>query len=312
MKRFFFWCVVGLAALALVRDSSRSRTESRRIPRGTVVHRAGGPDGRRVLIVEREGGKVISIDGQGVTVIQDGREDDDERDRDRDRERLRLRRSNERLPERVFVDDLPVPVVPGSRVTEAQIGPPRPPVPPEPPKPPSVRVRRHVVHAPTPPKPPAPPEPPVAPVTIKGRRSATEARARDDARALFVEEVRRRLEPDVPRDWPVPDRFTDGFVREVKISPIERDYGTVYEAVLTAEFGPKQRAQVVEAYRHEKTVEKLGVLGALFLFVLVCLATVSGYIRADEATKGYYTNRLRLAAAAAAGAAGVVVYRWLA
>ena len=36
------------------------------------------------------------------------------------------------------------------------------------------------------------------------------------------------------------------------------------------------------------------------------------YIRADEATRGYYTIRLRLVAAAAVGAAGVVIYRMLA
>ena len=44
-------------------------------------------------------------------------------------------------------------------------------------------------------------------------------------------------------------------------------------------------------------------------FVLICLAAVSGYIRTDEATKGYYTNRLRMLAAAGVGAAGVVIYQ---
>ena len=66
-----------------------------------------------------------------------------------------------------------------------------------------------------------------------------------------------------------------------------------------------------EAYRHQEVVKRLLVLGAVLAFVLVCLAAVSGYIRADEATKGYYTTRLRLAAAAGVGAAGVIVDRWL-
>ena len=53
-------------------------------------------------------------------------------------------------------------------------------------------------------------------------------------------------------------------------------------------------------------------LGGALAFVLICLAAVSGYIRADEATKGYYTNRLRMLAAAGVGAAGVVIYRMVA
>ncbi|MFO0954570.1 MAG: hypothetical protein U0835_26090 [Isosphaeraceae bacterium] len=67
----------------------------------------------------------------------------------------------------------------------------------------------------------------------------------------------------------------------------------------------------MRAYRHEQTVTKLGLVGGVLALVLALLATVSGYIRADEATKGYYTNRLRVAAGAALGAAGVVAYRWL-
>ncbi len=52
-------------------------------------------------------------------------------------------------------------------------------------------------------------------------------------------------------------------------------------------------------------------LGGGLALALVGLAVLSGYIKADEATKGYYTNRLRLAAAAGLGAAGVVAYRFL-
>ena len=55
-----------------------------------------------------------------------------------------------------------------------------------------------------------------------------------------------------------------------------------------------------------------GALGGALAFVLICLGAVSGYIRADEATKGYYTNRLRMLAAAGVGAAGVVIYQMVA
>ena len=56
---------------------------------------------------------------------------------------------------------------------------------------------------------------------------------------------------------------------------------------------------------------RLVTLGGSLGFVLVCLAAVAGYIRADEATKGYYTYWLRAVAAAGVGASGVVIYQLL-
>ena len=50
----------------------------------------------------------------------------------------------------------------------------------------------------------------------------------------------------------------------------------------------------------------------ILAFVLVCLAVVSGYIKADEATKGYYTTRLRAVAVAALGAGAALLYQWYA
>ena len=85
----------------------------------------------------------------------------------------------------------------------------------------------------------------------------------------------------------------------------------LYTAELTADFSPQRRAQLVEAYDHDLVRHRLTTLAAVLGFVLVCLAALSGYIRADEATKGYYTNRLRMLTAAGVGAAGVIVYRML-
>jgi hypothetical protein len=59
---------------------------------------------------------------------------------------------------------------------------------------------------------------------------------------------------------------------------------------------------LVEAYDRELVRHRLATLGGTLAFVLICLAAISGYIRADEATKGYYTNRLRMLAAAGVGA----------
>ena len=64
-------------------------------------------------------------------------------------------------------------------------------------------------------------------------------------------------------------------------------------------------------YNRELVQQRLSRSGGSLGFVLICLAAISGYIRADEATKGYYTNRLRMLAAAGVGAAGVIIYQML-
>jgi hypothetical protein len=253
------------------------------------------------VTVEDGGRKVVYIDDRGVTVT----ETRPDRDRDDDEGDDRFR---PRPPARVTVDGLPVPVVPGTRVTDARIEPPAPPAPPRPPKaakPPrapkvQVRVARPVAQT-----------EPAELRTVAGRLSATEERARKDARARLDEEIAKWLAPDVPRSWKVPGPMVSGLIREVRVAPRDRDYGTLYEATMRVDLSPARRAGIVAAFRHEKTVQKLTLLGGLLAFVLICLATLSGYIRADEATRGYYTNRLRLAAAAGVGAAGVLIYQWL-
>ena len=316
MKRFFFWFIVVLAAIVLIRSNHRFET-FRHSPRTVVIHRGIGPDGRsigrleerpngsrKILDVSRDGQRIVVIDDSGVAVTENPR----------DRDVVEIARGDSpdaQFPDRVFVDDLPVPVVPGSRVTEAHASTPKPPAPPRPPKPP--KAPKLHVHVSPPPAPPQPPKPPAELVVIKGRRSATEQRAHDDARAQLVKKVTEWLEPDVPKTWRVPDPLVDRLIRgDVRVTPVERDYGTVYEAEMQVDLSPTRRAEIAQAYQHEQTLKKLGVLGALFAFMLVCLGLVSGYIRADEATKGYYTNRLRLVSAVVAGAAGVAVYRWLA
>jgi len=119
------------------------------------------------------------------------------------------------------------------------------------------------------------------------------------------------LVPGLARDWKVPARLARGMVRNVTVKPVPRDYGTMYEATLTVDASPRAKSEVSQAYRREGVVKRLLVLGGLLIFALVCLAALSGYIKVDEATKGYYTNRLRMVAAAAVGATGVLVYEFL-
>ncbi len=90
------------------------------------------------------------------------------------------------------------------------------------------------------------------------------------------------------------------------------DLYTLYRAGARLDFSPARRAQVVALYEHDLVRERMLKGGGVLAFVLFVLAVLAGYIRADESTKGYYTNRLRMLAAAGVGAAGVVAYRLLA
>ena len=207
--------------------------------------------------------------------------------------------------DREEVADLPVPIVPGTRVTEAEILPPKKPgVKPRPPVRPRT-PRRYVPRA-------GDVSFPSAIRPISGRLSATAERARDDARLQLEREVSEWLTPEVPTHWRAPSSLLSRMIRKTEVRPIVRDYGTVYEATLEADFSPTNRDRLLGAHRREVVAQRLAVLGGVFAFVLVCLAAVAGYIRADEATKGYYTHWLRAAAAAGVGASGVVIYQWLA
>lgn len=178
--------------------------------------------------------------------------------------------------------------------------------------------------------PPAPPRPPVAAVpalpergsaasakaettrTIVGLVSATEERAQDEARKQLNQEVATWLElHGVPRSWSPPSRLIDDMIFESSIRPIVKDYGTVYEAQLKVDVSPERRALFHQSYQQQLVHGRLVLLGGALAFILTCLAAVSGYIRADEVTRGYYTNRLRLLAAAGVGAAGMAIYHAL-
>ena len=75
---------------------------------------------------------------------------------------------------------------------------------------------------------------------------------------------------------------------------------------------PQRRTALIEVYNRQLVDQRLASLGATLAFILICLAAVSGYICADEATKGYYTNRLRMLTAAGVGASGVLLYHMVA
>lgn len=148
--------------------------------------------------------------------------------------------------------------------------------------------------------------------TIAGLVSATEERARADARRALEAEVSGWLAPEVPPSWRPDPRGVESMIVDTRITPTEKPYGTVYTAEIDANFSDALRAEFVHSYDHVVVRDRLLKLGGLLAFLLICLAAVTGFIRADEATKGYHTKSLRLLAAAGVGAAGVLIYQLLA
>lgn len=214
-------------------------------------------------------------------------------------------------------EGLPVRIVPGTRVTEAEI---RPPVPARP----AVLAVANSSAAGT-----------QTHREVTGQVCVTQDRARAEALSALRTKVVQWLEPDVPSGgpewtmeldgrryrsnqtrWTPPDRLLVSMIVKTTIepyvSPTFKEEGPFYRAKLTADFSPRHRAELVDAYNRDLVRHRLFTLGGSLGFVLICLAAISGYIRADEATRGYYTNRLRLLAAAGVGAAGVIVYRLVA
>ena len=144
--------------------------------------------------------------------------------------------------------------------------------------------------------------------SVEGQISATEERAANDAFVALQHAVREWLDPEVPRSWTPPAQLLRAMVLKTEIKRVPRDYGTMYVAELSYDSAPSRRSSLIDTYNRELVRHRLTVLGGTLTFILISLGAISGYIRADEATKGYYTNRLRMLAAAGVGAAGAIIY----
>jgi hypothetical protein len=173
---------------------------------------------------------------------------------------------------------------------------------------------------------------PLATVEVVEHRQADEAKTSDSVREVqsdlmantdralrnLRETIDERVadwlaESGVARSWKAPARMVEAMILappEVGLAE-SHDYGDLYRASVPVDFSRNRKALLVQEYQRTVKAKRLGQLGGVLGFALACLAVVAGYIRTDEATKGYYTNRLRLLAAGALGAAGVALYQWI-
>jgi hypothetical protein len=154
---------------------------------------------------------------------------------------------------------------------------------------------------------------------IKGELSISRDRALRNAREQFEHLVSDWLSRDrVPGDWKAPRSLINRLILASHVEPVVRDnldieldeYPVWYEGAYRLDFSQARKAEILAAYGRDVAQDRMKVIAGIIAFVLACLAALAAYIRADEATKGYYTNKLRLAAAAAVGAAGVAAYRF--
>jgi len=128
------------------------------------------------------------------------------------------------------------------------------------------------------------------------------------AQDMYVQEVTKSLGAALPE---VATPSASALLSTPEAPALDSLY-SLYRAGQKLDFSPSRRAQIIGMYRRDLANWRMQKLGGGLALALVGLAVLSGYIKADEATKGYYTNRLRLVAAAGLGAAGVAAYRFLA
>jgi hypothetical protein len=112
-----------------------------------------------------------------------------------------------------------------------------------------------------------------------------------------------RWQPDA--DW-VQNLVEGGQPKQVEVDdPVLGK--KVYEQTYRVELGHKQYREALEKDRQEIVVERQLLLARILAGIIALLVAVIGYLRLDEATKGYYTLWLRLGALTLVGGVAAVL-----
>ncbi len=141
----------------------------------------------------------------------------------------------------------------------------------------------------------------------------SEERARADLHDKLIKQLSRWLvDSDVDPAWTPPAILTDRLLpTQFEIVEQDRDYARMYRASAPFSLSTPDRQRLVQEYDRQIAEKRLGLMGGVLAFVLACLGVTTAYVRTEEATRGFYTKRLRLIAAVSVGAAGVLLYDWL-
>jgi hypothetical protein len=176
-----------------------------------------------------------------------------------------------------------------------------------------LRVRETLPHEPEWAKVGPLPSDPGVLVPLSSQRFATLAEAEEQVTQLAVDYVKKfyRDENPLPGDWTVPVSLIDKYaVNALCGEELEKDFGNgiqgkMYRAHLRLDLSSKLRQALHESWRGQIVSQRLTMLGAGLGMVTVMLAASAGYFRLNEMTQGQYGGRLKLAALALIGAAGL-------
>jgi hypothetical protein len=151
---------------------------------------------------------------------------------------------------------------------------------------------------------------------IVSERWATKGEARRDAverAALRAGEFAAEAEPRIRDAWPVPMWFIqDHMLREpIFVEEIDWTYGPMYQAYLLLDLAPAKRELILSQWHSTIVQKRMNQVGGGLGFLLICVATLLGYLRLDDATRGYYTRWLATGAVAVVVASAAAVYRWI-
>jgi hypothetical protein len=83
-----------------------------------------------------------------------------------------------------------------------------------------------------------------------------------------------------------------------------QDIGPTKVVKMDLEVSPAQAAKLYSKARHERMGQRHVLLGRVLAGLLAVVVVAGGYLRLEEATRGYYTTLLRVAALAVLAAVG--------
>ncbi len=139
-------------------------------------------------------------------------------------------------------------------------------------------------------------------------------RSEEIARQLALEAAQRELTGQLAKKipslrWTPSIEYIDERVKEVLPTEdkVEVD-GRQMQGVSLLELSGDDYLEIEHLDQHMRRDQRQLFLGRIVATIVTICAAVAGYLRLDEATKGYYTNLLRLGSLAVIGTVGAGVW----
>jgi hypothetical protein len=134
--------------------------------------------------------------------------------------------------------------------------------------------------------------------------------ALEKARVVVCDYLR---DQDPPVHWRPDARWVDDNLVKSRTPAEQKDFqeaglGKAWERTLQVEVGAKQYREILEHDRQVSMEQRQLLLARILAGVVALLVAAVGYLRLDEATKGYYTLWLRLGALALVGAVAALLF----